>query len=88
MNGISSTDLRGRLILIFRMLQVDTVVTFNPWASGEENPDRWVTGRAAEEASWMSGIANEYPEYLEAGIMPHPVAASSMRAQGSHSTVS
>jgi LmbE family N-acetylglucosaminyl deacetylase len=73
MNGISSTDLRGRLILIFRMLKVDTVLTFNPWAAGEENPDRWVTGRAAEEASSMCGIANEYPEYLEAGIMPHPV---------------
>ncbi|MBK5294192.1 MAG: PIG-L family deacetylase [Acidobacteriia bacterium] len=74
MNGISSTDLRGRLILIFRMLKVDTVITFNPWALGEENPDRWVTGRAAEEASAMSSIANEYPEYLEAGIMPHPVS--------------
>ena len=74
MNGISSTDIRGRLILIFRMLKVDTVITFNPWAPGEENPDRRVTARAAEEASSMCGIANEYPEYLEAGIMPHPVA--------------
>jgi hypothetical protein len=55
------------------MLKVDTVITFNPWAAGEENPDRWVTGRAAEEASGMSSIANEYPEYLEAGIPPHPV---------------
>lgn len=73
MNGISSIDLRGRLILIFRMLKVDTVITFNPWALGEENPDRWVTGRAAEEAAVMSGLANEYPEYLEAGIPPHSV---------------
>ena len=74
MNGISSTDLRGRLILIFRMLKVDTVLTFNPWTPGEESPDRWVTGRAADEACLMSGIANEYPEYLEAGIPPHPVS--------------
>ena len=74
MNGVSSTDLRGRLILIFRMLKVDTLITFNPWAQGEENPDRWVTARAAEEASSMCGIANEYPEYLEAGIMPHSVS--------------
>jgi LmbE family N-acetylglucosaminyl deacetylase len=73
MNGISSTDLRGRLILIFRMLKVDAVITFNPWAPWEENPDCWVTGRAAEEASSMCGIANEYPEYLEAGVMSHPV---------------
>ena len=34
MNGISSTDLRGRLVLLFRMLKVDTVITFNPWAPG------------------------------------------------------
>jgi LmbE family N-acetylglucosaminyl deacetylase len=73
MNGISSIDLRGRLVLIFRMLKVDTVITFNPWAPGEEDPDRWVTGRAVEEASTISGIANEYPEYLEAGIQPHSV---------------
>jgi LmbE family N-acetylglucosaminyl deacetylase len=76
MNGISSTDLRGRLILIFRMLKVDTVITFNPWAPGEENPDRWVTGRASEEAIAMSDIASEYPEYLEAGIMPHVIGES------------
>jgi LmbE family N-acetylglucosaminyl deacetylase len=75
MNGVSSTDLRGRLVLLFRMLKVDTVITFNPWAPGEEDPDRWVTGRAAEEASAISGTANEYPEYLEAGIMPHSVSA-------------
>lgn len=74
MNGISSTDIRGRLILIFRMLKVDTVITFNPWAHGEASPDRRVTGLAVEEASSMCGIANEYPEYLEAGIMPHPVS--------------
>jgi hypothetical protein len=74
MNGISSTDLRGRLVLLFRMLKVDTVITFNPWAPGEEDPDRWVTGRAVEEASAISGTANEYPEYLDAGIMPHPVS--------------
>jgi LmbE family N-acetylglucosaminyl deacetylase len=73
MNGISSTDLRGRLVLLFRMLKVDTVITFNPWAPGEEDPDRWVTARAAEEASAISGTANEYPEYLDAGIMPHLV---------------
>jgi LmbE family N-acetylglucosaminyl deacetylase len=73
MNGISSTDIRGRLILIFRMLKVDTVMTFNPWAQGEESPDRRMTARAVEEAVAMCGIANEYPEYLEAGIMPHRV---------------
>ena len=30
MNGISLVELRGRLIYIFRLLKVDTVITFNP----------------------------------------------------------
>jgi LmbE family N-acetylglucosaminyl deacetylase len=73
MNGISYVDLRGRLILIFRMLKVDTVLTFNPWGEGEGDPDHWVTGRAAEEASWMAGMPNDFHEHLEAGIQPHTV---------------
>lgn len=73
MNGISAVELRGRLILLFRLLQVDTVISFNPWGHGEENPDHWVTGRAVEEAAWMSSMANDFPEHLEAGLEPHPV---------------
>jgi LmbE family N-acetylglucosaminyl deacetylase len=73
MDGISSIEIRGRLILIFRMLKVNTVVTFNPWGHGEENPDHWVTGRAVEEACWMGGMANDFPEHMEAGIQPHSV---------------
>jgi len=73
MDAISSLDIRGRPILIFRMLKVDTVISFNPWGHGEENPDHWVTGRAVEEACWMCGMANDFHEHLEAGIKPHRV---------------
>ncbi len=73
MNGISSLDLRGRLILLFRYLKADTVISFNPWGHGEENPDHWVTGRAVEEACWMCGVPNDYHEHREAGIQPHEV---------------
>jgi len=73
LNNISTLDLRARLIFLFRFLKVDTIVTFNPWGHGEENPDHSVTGRAAEEAAWMSGMDVDYPEHKEAGIMPHPV---------------
>lgn len=73
MDGISLLDLRGRLILLFRMLKVDTVVSFNPWGHGEENPDHWVTGQAVEAASWMAGVANDYHEHEEANIQPHEV---------------
>jgi LmbE family N-acetylglucosaminyl deacetylase len=73
MDGISSLDIRGRLILLFRFLKVDTVVSFNPWGHGEENPDHWVTGRAVEEACWMCGVPNDFEEHREAGIQPHEV---------------
>jgi LmbE family N-acetylglucosaminyl deacetylase len=73
MDGISSIDIRGRLILLFRMLKVDTVLSFNAWGHGEENPDHWVTGRAVEEASWMCGMPNDFHEHQVAGIQPHSV---------------
>ncbi|MBI3694811.1 MAG: PIG-L family deacetylase [Acidobacteria bacterium] len=73
MDGISALDIRGRLIFLFRLLKVDTVLSFNPWGHGEENPDHWVTGRAVEEACWMCGMPNDFHEHREAGIQPHPV---------------
>lgn len=73
MNGISSLDIRGRLIFLIRMLKADTVISFNPWGHGEENPDHWVTGRAVEEAAWMAGVEADYPEHMEAGFSPHDV---------------
>jgi LmbE family N-acetylglucosaminyl deacetylase len=73
MDGISSLDIRGRLIFLFRFLKVDTIVSFNPWGHGEENPDHWVTGRAVEEACWMCGVPNDFHEHREAGIQPKEV---------------
>jgi LmbE family N-acetylglucosaminyl deacetylase len=73
MDGISSLDIRGRLIFLFRFLKVDTVVSFNPWGHGEENPDHWVTGRAVEEACWMCEAPNDFEEHREAGIQPKEV---------------
>jgi LmbE family N-acetylglucosaminyl deacetylase len=73
MNEISTQEFRSRLIFLFRYLKADTVLTFNPWGHGEENPDHWVTGRVVEEACWMSGMGEDYPEHLEAGLRPHSV---------------
>jgi LmbE family N-acetylglucosaminyl deacetylase len=73
MNNISTLDLRARLIFLYRYLKVDTIVTFNPWGHGEENPDHSTTGRAAEEAAWMASMPNDYHEHTEAGIEPHAV---------------
>lgn len=73
MNEVSTQEFRSRLVFLFRHLKADTVLTFNPWGHGEENPDHWVTGRVVEEACWMSGMGEDYPEHLEGGLRPHGV---------------
>lgn len=66
-------DLKGRLTFLFRMLKVDTVVTYDPWAHYEENPDHYVTAKAVEAARWHAGGASDYPEHFDAGLEPHGV---------------
>ncbi len=73
MNEISTQEFRSRLVFLFRYVKADTILTFNPWGHGEENPDHWVTGRVVEEACWMSAMPVDYPEHAEAGIQPHGV---------------
>ena len=74
MDAVSSLDIRGRLIFLFRYLKVDSVISFNPWGPVEENPDHWVTGRVVEEAAWMCGMPNDFHEHMEAGIQARPVS--------------
>lgn len=73
MNEISPVELRGRLIFLFRLLKADTVLSFRPSSEGEPDSDRWITGRAVEEACWTAGLANDFHEHSEAGILPHTV---------------
>ena len=74
MDDISSIELRGRLIFLFRALKIDTVLSFHPSAAGEEDPDHWMTGRAAGEACWTCGSAADFHEHMEAGFQPHAVS--------------
>ena len=64
-------DLKGRLIFIFRLLKVDTIVCYDPWGHYEENPDHYRTARAVEAARWMAGMSTDYPEHLDAGLEPY-----------------
>ncbi len=73
MNEISAQEFRFRVMFLIRLLKVDTVVTFNPWGHGEENPDHWMTVRVVEECCWMSGMKNDYSDHFEAGLEPQKV---------------
>lgn len=71
MDNMGIQDLKGRLIFLFRLLKVDTIVCWDPWEHYEENPDHYVTARAVESARWMAGGSSDYPEHLDAGLKPH-----------------
>jgi len=74
MNEISPTEIRGRLILLLRMLKADTVISFQPSAQGEEDSDHEVTGRAVEEACDLAASESDFQEHLEAGFAARAVA--------------
>ena len=82
MDDIAPTELRARLIFLFRLLKVDTVFSYDPWGHYEENPDHYVTARAVEAACWMSGGKLDLPEHFAAGLQPHSVSEKYYFARG------
>jgi len=82
LDGVSPLELRIRLIFLFRLLQVDTVICYDPWSHYEENPDHYVTARTVEAACWMAGMSKDYPEHFDAGLSPHSVSEKYYFARG------
>jgi LmbE family N-acetylglucosaminyl deacetylase len=82
MDGISKPELRSRLIFLFRLLKVDTVLCYDPWGTYEENPDHYVTAQCVEAACWMAGMDKDYPEQFAAGLEPHAVTTKYYFARG------
>jgi LmbE family N-acetylglucosaminyl deacetylase len=70
MADVSLNEVICRLIFLIRLLKVDTVVGWDPWAHDEENPDHFMIARALEAACWMAGRAHDYPEQFAAGLKP------------------
>ncbi len=73
MGDVSQNELQCRLIFLIRLLKVDTVVCWDPWAHDEENPDHYQIARGIEASCWMAGRAHDYPEQFAAGLEPHAV---------------
>ena len=71
MDGISKPELRSRLIFLFRLLKVDTIVCYDPWGTYEENPDHYVTAQCVEAACWMAGDG----QGLSGAVRRRPAAA-------------
>jgi LmbE family N-acetylglucosaminyl deacetylase len=73
MAGVSQNELQCRLIFLIRLLKIDTVICWDPWAHDEENPDHAVIARGVEAACWMAGRDHDYPEQFAAGLKPYAV---------------
>ena len=82
MDSAPLQDFRGRLIFLFRLLKVDTVICYDPWGLYEENPDHYVTAKMVEAACWMAAMDKDYPEHLAAGLEPHAVSEKYYFARG------
>lgn len=70
MDDCAEVEIRARLIFLFRLLRVDTIVAMDPYNHYEENPDHLVASRAAEGACWMAAGRHDYPEHFRAGLKP------------------
>lgn len=82
MDDVTRTEIRARLIFLFRLLRVDTIFSYDPWGHYEENPDHYVTAQAVEAACWMSGGHLDMPEHFAAGLKPHSVSERYYFARG------
>ena len=82
MDEVSKTELRQRLVFLFRLLKVDTVLSYDPWGHYEENPDHYITAQAVEAACWISAGKLDWPEHKEVGLEPHGVSEKYYFARG------
>src|SRR5260370_391316 len=70
MDGWPILEMRARLVFLFRMLKVDTVLVYDPSALYERNPDHYVTARAVESACWMAPSQWNYPNHFKVALNP------------------
>lgn len=81
-DDLSRGEFRARLIFLFRLLKVDTIISYDPWGHYEENPDHYVTAQCVEAACWMAAGHLDLPEHFAAGLKPHRVKEKYYYARG------
>jgi LmbE family N-acetylglucosaminyl deacetylase len=82
MDDVSRVEMRARMIFLFRLLKVDTIISYDPWGHYEENPDHYVTAQCVEAACWMAAGHLDFPEHFAAGLKPHAVSEKYYYARG------
>jgi LmbE family N-acetylglucosaminyl deacetylase len=82
MDAWPMAEIRARLIFLFRLMKVDTVLVYDPSALYERNPDHYITAQAVDSACWMAGSEWDYPEHFRTGLTPHAPADRYFFARG------
>ncbi|MEG9437056.1 PIG-L family deacetylase [Edaphobacter sp. HDX4] len=82
LDDVSRMEIRVRLIFLFRLLKVDTVLSYDPWGHYEENPDHYVTAQAVEAACWTAADHLDFPEQFDVGLKAHSVREKYYFARG------
>lgn len=67
MDGDPILELKTRLLFLFKVLNVDTIISFDPQDRFERNADHVVTAEAVLRAC-MLGVRKDFPELYKAGI--------------------
>ncbi|MGH7250071.1 MAG: PIG-L deacetylase family protein, partial [Minisyncoccia bacterium] len=78
----SRIEMLARLIFIFRLMKVDTVICYDPTAQYDANPYHYITAQVVQSACWMAGGGRDYPEHFAAGLQPHSVTEKYYFARG------
>jgi len=68
---IKGQELRKELVYHVRKLNIDRIITFDPWVKYEVHPDHVVVARMAAEAGAFSAFPLLYEDQLENGIEPY-----------------
>ncbi len=65
---VPDLGLRADVAGVYRRLQPDTLITFDPYWSGQAHPDHSAAGRAAMDAYMPSKMELYHPEQLTGGV--------------------
>lgn len=75
-------EIRARLVFLFRVLKIDTVLVYDPSALYERNPDHYTTAKAVESACWMAASSWDYPEHFLSGLKTQSIRDKYYFARG------
>ena len=82
LDPVDETELRGRLVRLFREHRPDLVIGFDPWSPVEENPDHLKCARALDDGCWSANYPHFYPEQLRGGLQRHCIARRAYFSRG------